>query len=251
MILDLHRQGLSVSAIARQMGVDRSLPVRTYIAEKGWSRRPTRSARRRPASSIASNRICASAWRPIPPLRPRGVCSVRSRSAAFPAATASCGTACAISARPQCRIRGALRDAWRRRKSTSSGSRSSSSTSRTQTHCLAVLDGAWLLPPDLGAVRPAPGSAKRPALPHRRSGGDRWRAAYDPLRSHEDGGHRRGRRRARCLQPSPRRSRPPLRLSAAGLPALSGENEKAKSSGRSDTPARTSSSAACSAIWTT
>ena len=32
MILDLHRQGLSVSAIARQVGVDRKT-VRTYIAK--------------------------------------------------------------------------------------------------------------------------------------------------------------------------------------------------------------------------
>ena len=32
MILDLHRQGLSVSAIARQLGVDRKT-VRTYIAK--------------------------------------------------------------------------------------------------------------------------------------------------------------------------------------------------------------------------
>ena len=45
MILDLHRQGLSVSAIARQVGVDRKT-VRTYGSPKGWSRRPTRSARR-------------------------------------------------------------------------------------------------------------------------------------------------------------------------------------------------------------
>jgi transposase len=42
MILDLHRQGLSVSAIARQLGVDRKT-VRTYIA-KGLARRPTGSA---------------------------------------------------------------------------------------------------------------------------------------------------------------------------------------------------------------
>jgi transposase len=44
MILDLHRQGLSVSAIARRVGVDWKT-VRTYIA-KGLERRPKRSARR-------------------------------------------------------------------------------------------------------------------------------------------------------------------------------------------------------------
>ena len=65
MILDLHRQGLSVSAIARQVGVDRKT-IRTYIA-KGWSRQPTRSARRRRALSMALKRICARALRPIPP----------------------------------------------------------------------------------------------------------------------------------------------------------------------------------------
>jgi len=32
MILDLHRQGLSVSAIARQLGIDRKT-VRAYIAK--------------------------------------------------------------------------------------------------------------------------------------------------------------------------------------------------------------------------
>ena len=36
MILDLHRQGLSVSAIARQLGVDRKT-VRTYIANPSYS----------------------------------------------------------------------------------------------------------------------------------------------------------------------------------------------------------------------
>ena len=65
MILDLHRQGLSVSAIARQVGVDRKT-IRTSIA-KGWSRQPTRSARRRRALSMALKRICARALRPIPP----------------------------------------------------------------------------------------------------------------------------------------------------------------------------------------
>ena len=115
---------------------------------------------------------------------------------------------------------------------------------RRQAHRLAVLDGARLLPADLGALRPPPGSAERPALPYRRSRGDRRRAADDPLRSHEDRGHRRGRRRARRLQPRPCRPRPSLRLPAARLPALSGQKRRARSSGRSATSARTSSSAA-------
>ena len=48
MILDLHRQGLSVSAIARQLGVDRKT-VRTYIA-KGLE--PPAYKKRTPAPPI-------------------------------------------------------------------------------------------------------------------------------------------------------------------------------------------------------
>ena len=48
MILDLHRQGLSVSAIARQLGVDRKT-VRTYIA-KGLE--PPAYKKRAPAPAI-------------------------------------------------------------------------------------------------------------------------------------------------------------------------------------------------------
>src|ERR1700724_1975949 len=48
MILDLHRQGLSVSAIARQVGIDRKT-VRTYIA-KGLE--PPAYQKRPPAPSL-------------------------------------------------------------------------------------------------------------------------------------------------------------------------------------------------------
>ena len=48
MILDLHRQGLSVSAIARQIGVDRKT-VRTHIA-KGLD--PPAYKKRPPAPSL-------------------------------------------------------------------------------------------------------------------------------------------------------------------------------------------------------
>ncbi len=57
MILDLHRQGPSVGAIARQLSVDRGT-VRAYIA-KGWSRRSTKGGHQRQASSIRSKPICA------------------------------------------------------------------------------------------------------------------------------------------------------------------------------------------------
>ena len=48
MILDLHRQGVSVSAIARQLGIDRKT-VRTHIAKglepPAYKTRPPRRAR--------------------------------------------------------------------------------------------------------------------------------------------------------------------------------------------------------------
>ena len=65
MILDLHRQGLSISAIARQVGGDRKT-VRTYIA-KGLE--PPTYKKRASAPGVIDRfeRICASAWRSIPP----------------------------------------------------------------------------------------------------------------------------------------------------------------------------------------
>jgi len=55
MILDLHQQGLSVSAIARQLCVDRKT-VRSAIA-KGLSRRNTKHGRRSLGSPIHSSLI--------------------------------------------------------------------------------------------------------------------------------------------------------------------------------------------------
>ena len=68
MILDLHRQGLSVSAIARQVGVDRKT-VRTYIA-KGLE--PPAYKKRPPAPSLVDG------FEPY----------LRERIAAYPALTA-------------------------------------------------------------------------------------------------------------------------------------------------------------------
>ena len=68
MILDLHRQGLSVSAIARQAGVDRKT-VRTYIA-KGLE--PPAYKKRPPAPSLVDR------FEPY----------LRERLAAYPALTA-------------------------------------------------------------------------------------------------------------------------------------------------------------------
>ena len=63
MILELHRQGLKVAAIARQLGIDRKT-VRKYIS-RGRSRRPMvlgRTGRRAP---IHSCRICADGLSPF------------------------------------------------------------------------------------------------------------------------------------------------------------------------------------------
>ena len=65
MILELHRQGLTVSAIARQLGIDRKT-VRKYIARglepPTYGPRPPRPR----GAPIASCRICASGSQPIP-----------------------------------------------------------------------------------------------------------------------------------------------------------------------------------------
>ena len=58
MILELHRQGLSVSAIARQLGIDRKT-VRVHIA-KGLEAPSYKTRPPRPRLIIRSRRICAS-----------------------------------------------------------------------------------------------------------------------------------------------------------------------------------------------
>ena len=67
MILDLQRQGLSISALARQVRVDRNT-VRTYIA-KGLQPPVYKKQAQGRASSITSKPICANDWLPIPPSR--------------------------------------------------------------------------------------------------------------------------------------------------------------------------------------
>ena len=62
MILDLHRQGLSFSAFARRVGVDRKT-VRTYIAE---GLEPLAYKNRPPAASLHRHlRSRFAPWRPI------------------------------------------------------------------------------------------------------------------------------------------------------------------------------------------
>ena len=64
MILDLHRQGLSPTAIARQLGIDRKT-VRKYIARGMGSAQlprtaPPATAHRRPPAVL-----CVNVWLPI------------------------------------------------------------------------------------------------------------------------------------------------------------------------------------------
>ena len=67
---------------------------------------------------------------------------------------------------------------------------------RRRAHPLAVHDGARPQPLALGPVLRHPGSADRPALPHRRLRRHGRRAVRAALRPHEDRGDRRGRRAA-------------------------------------------------------
>ena len=190
MILELHRQG-SRSAIARQLGIDRKT-VRTYIAKglepPAYKKRAAGAEHRRSLRALFA-RAPGGLSRPdrapaVPEIKERGYYGGYS-------AVTDC---CANFGRPQRRTSksASRRRLANRRRSTSPGSMSSSPTSRRQAHRLALLDGARLFPADLGALRPPPGSAERPALPYRRLRGDRRRAARDPLRSHEDRRHRRG-----------------------------------------------------------
>jgi transposase len=64
MIVDLHRQGLSVSAIAEHLGIDRKT-VRKYIA-RGLEPPVYGPRQPRPGASTRSSRICANGSRPGP-----------------------------------------------------------------------------------------------------------------------------------------------------------------------------------------
>ena len=63
MILDLHRQGLSVVSIARETGKD-AKTIRRYIAS-GLEPPVTVRSRRRRTVSIDTRRICRNGSRPI------------------------------------------------------------------------------------------------------------------------------------------------------------------------------------------
>ena len=122
MILDLHRQGLSVSAIARQLGIDRKT-VRTYIA-KGleppiYRPRPPRPRILDPFEAYLQERLAAypglTAVRLLREIRERG----------YDGGYSASGIACATCVR---RARAASRSASRRRRA--SRRRSTSLSSR-------------------------------------------------------------------------------------------------------------------------
>ena len=227
MILELHRQGLSVTAIARRTGRDPKT-VRKYI-ERG---------------------IEAPAYGPRqvgPPQQARAVLDfLRERVVAFPDLSAARltreirerGYAGAYTAVK--RFVAAIRPEngpkpFEVRFETPPGHQAQVDFARfvvnftdepgTDADRLAVRAGARPLALHLRALRHAPGSADAAALSHPGLRGDRRRADRDPLRPHEDGGDRRGRRRPHRLQPLAARAGAALRLPAARLPPLSGQNQ--------------------------
>ena len=241
MILDLHRQGLSVSAIARRTGRDPKT-VRKYI-ERGLDLRPMDHASRvrpatRPLLDYLRERMTAfpdlTGSRLTREIRERGYTGAYTAVKRFlrairPAAPAP--SRFASRRRPASRPR-STSPASCRLHGRAGRHRGSSGCSRWCSATPAL---------HLGPLRPASGSADAAALSHGGLRGDRRRAARDPLRPHEDGGDRRGRRGPHRLQPLAARSGPALRLPAQSLPARTGPRPRARSSGRSAISARTSS----------
>lgn len=75
MVLDLHRQGLSVTAVAHQLSLDRKT-LRKYIA-RGLDRRPTRRPHRASIVSLPSPPSFVNASPPTPRSLVCDVCGVR------------------------------------------------------------------------------------------------------------------------------------------------------------------------------
>ena len=203
MILELHRQGLKVAAIARQLGIDRKT-VRKYISRglepPTYGPRPHRQKSTDPFLSYLRQRLAAfpsltavRLWREmrergyaggytavkraVRDIRPEPVAPFEVRFETPP------GEQVQVDHRP--------------------GRGSVHRRARGDADRLAVLHGAWLFAPDLGAVHRSPGPAVRSALSHCRARGDRRRTARDSLRPHEDRGDR-GRPGWSChLQPGP------------------------------------------------
>ena len=190
MILELHRQGLKVSAIARQLGIDRKT-VRRYIARglepPTYGPRPPRQ-------------------RSTDPFLPY----LRERLAAFPGLTAvrlwrelrERGYAGGYTAVKRA-VRGIRPDPvapFEVRFETPPGEQAQVDLARFEVEFTdepGVKRIVWLFSLVLGYSRLIwarfvvhQDMQIGPALPHRRAGGDRRRTARDPLRPHEDRGHR-------------------------------------------------------------
>jgi transposase len=178
MILDLRRQGLSISALARQLRVDRKT-VRAYIA-KGCSRRFTKSRPQGRASSITSKTY------------------LRERLAAYPGLIAVrlwrefkergfAGGWSVVRHRVR-ELRASRRAGFDVRFETPAGEQAQVDFARFevefvdelggQAHHPAVLDGARVLTADLGALRCPSESVNSSSLPlWRRSAAFRARSA--------------------------------------------------------------------------
>src|SRR5512132_1371001 len=189
MILDLHRQGLSVAAIARETGKD-AKTIRPYIAHglepPVYGPRPPQACRLDPYKAYLQERITAypqlSGRRLLREVRALGY------DGGYTAITDFLRTV-----RPPATL------PFEVRFETPPGRQAQVDFAQFQveftdepavTRIVAVLAGPGLQPLAVGALRPASGPADGPALPHRGVRRPRRRAGGDPLRPDEDRRHR-------------------------------------------------------------
>ena len=226
LIHDLKRQGLSVSAIARKLGMDRKT-VRKHlevgIASPAYSPRAAQPRLIAPYEDYLRARITAwpdlSGKRLLRELKERGYSGCYSVVTDF------------------------LRDArppraqvFERRFETAAGKQAQVDFAQFRVEFTdepGVVRILWLFtiilgpqPLALGPVLRDPGFADRPALPHRRLRRHGRRAIRVALRPDEDGGDRRGRQWRRPVQHLARRAAQPLRRRSARLPAVPGQDDR-------------------------
>ena len=181
MILDLHRQGLSVSAIALQLGIDRKT-VRKHLARgleaPVYGPRQPRPRRIDPFVPYLRERV--EAWPGLTGRRLFRELTERGYQGGYTAVTDALRDLRPPAAPPfevrfetppgdQAQVDFAPVPGGLRRRAGDDPDR------------LAILPGARLQPPALGPLRPAPGPADGAALPPRRLRRARRRAAPDPL----------------------------------------------------------------------
>ena len=196
-ILDLARQGLSVSAIARRTGLDRKT-IRKYIAKglepPAYTPRPPRQTLVGPYEPYLRERLQTfpelSARRLLRDIRALGYQGGYTVLKDF-----------LRTVRPKPKVQ------FERRFETPAGKQAQVDFAQFRVEFTdepGVVRILWLFtiilgpqPLDLGPVLRHAGSADRPALPHRRLRRHGRRAVRAALRPHEDGGDRRGRQRRR------------------------------------------------------